>query len=198
MTPHQREVLDKAFTTALEMAQIANQPRRMSAATADMIFAKYFPIADKAAVIRVFKKILGNTYPRQGHPGFANVTVDMANTKGICPPESSEPGRASVLHEFTHHDFVQKNHGGKIKDFDINPGPGSILITEGPGVALFTNEKASTLSKLSAANYQWRCGGLLNVQSHSEIQETAWRLEPENAMADHVESFKHWRFYIDS
>ena len=91
--PFKREVFDRAFTVALEIAQIAMQPQGIPAKTADSIFRKYFPISDKAAVMQIFSNIVGPTYPRQGNPKFADITVDMANTTGICPPESNEKGR---------------------------------------------------------------------------------------------------------
>lgn len=93
MNPFEREVLDKAFIVALEMAQIARQPKDIPAKTADSIFAKYFPTSDRAVVMQVFRNIVGPTYPRQGNPKFVNITVDVANTTGVCPPQSNETGR---------------------------------------------------------------------------------------------------------
>ena len=93
MTPRQREVLDKGFIIALEMAQNAILPRGIKAKTADKIYEKYFPAADRAEVHQVYKNIVGPTYPRQGNPKLADITVDLANTTGVCPPESNEPGR---------------------------------------------------------------------------------------------------------
>ena len=93
MTDFERGVLDKAFTDALEMAQVAIHPKGIRPKTADAIFDKYFPRSDKALVMQIFKNIVGATYTRMGNPKFADIIVDVANITGVCPPQSTEKGR---------------------------------------------------------------------------------------------------------
>lgn len=82
-------ILNQAYSDAITLALLAmNPPSTISPDTANQIYEKYFPQSDKATVMKVYQNIIGgNTHT--GNAQFSQVTVDLADAQGICPPSGS-------------------------------------------------------------------------------------------------------------
>ena len=85
-TPYQLQTLNQAYSDAITLALLAlNPPSTISPDTANQIYEKYFPQADKATVMKVYETIIGgNTHT--GNAKFGQVTVDLEDSKRVCPP----------------------------------------------------------------------------------------------------------------